>query len=392
MRSNPYKLLFPIGLCLSIWGALLWIGFAFDWFHSYPGTLHADVMMGGFLFCFASGFLVTAVPRFTGSDIATTGELFTIGGIGVAVLTSSFFEKSNAIHVATALGLICLISFGLRRFRSRSFDPPPPFLFVGFGLISGLFGIVISILADFQIVTGSLILLGRLFYLHGMMLSLVLGVGSRLIPALLGWAELPKVQISQPNEKPAAFMQAIPKFIWINVIALAVSFPIEVFANTILGRGLRAAACTWIAIGAWKIHRLPRERTRLSWGLWFSCWLMLLGLLGNAALPAYGAHFLHLTFIGGFGLMTLMIASRVILSHGGHDTELEERSKAIRYATVFIVLAALTRAAAPLTPAIYQSHLTYAAVCWILGLTIWGSIFMTKIFQSKDKEESAEHC
>src|SRR5690606_39790595 len=64
-----------LGLLFSIWAAAVWVLFGLGAKTPYPGRLHADLMIGGFLFLFSAGFLMTAVPRFTGAMNVTRIEL-----------------------------------------------------------------------------------------------------------------------------------------------------------------------------------------------------------------------------------------------------------------------------------------------------------------------------
>src|SRR5690606_6854530 len=104
--------------------------------------------------------------------------------------------------------------------------------------------------------------------------------------------------------------------------------------------------------------------------LWISGWSIVVGLLLNAALPAYSIHVMHLVYAGGMGLMTLMIATRVTLSHGRHDLSLESRSRILAATGALVVCAALTRVSAGWLPEVYLTHLGYAAVCWIAAVVL----------------------
>ena len=76
---------------------------------------------------------------------------------------------------------------------------------------------------------------------------------------------------------------------------------------------------------AWKLWRPPGRNVRLSWVLWAAGWCLALGLVAAAALPAYAVTAWHLVFVGGYGLLTLAIATRVVVSHGGHEMPEEGR-------------------------------------------------------------------
>jgi uncharacterized protein involved in response to NO len=138
-----------------------------------------------------------------------------------------------------------------------------------------------------------------------------------------------------------------------------------------------------LIFSAWKIHKLPKRKAIQAYGLWLSCIFMVLGYLCASFFPTYYVHFMHLFYISGLSLMTIMIASRVTLSHGGHDMAIESKSKAMIAVIFLFILAALTRMSAGFLPSQYLSHLFYAATVWIVGMTVWGVIFLPKMFKVK---------
>src|ERR1041384_380285 len=85
-RIDPYRIFFPLGGVAAILGTVLWIAFGFGWIGYYPGISHADLMTGGFLFAFVMGFLMTAIPQFTGAHRASGAER----AIGALLLLSLF--------------------------------------------------------------------------------------------------------------------------------------------------------------------------------------------------------------------------------------------------------------------------------------------------------------
>lgn len=360
---QPYQIFFPIGMLYALWGVLIWLFYLAGWM-SYPGSLHAHLMIGGFLFSFALGFLMTAVPRFTGARPAKSWEIV----VGALLSVASFFG-AHQDGIALSI-LVFLAVFFLSRFRERTHSPPKHFVFIPLGLAFGIAGALMMILG-----VGP----GRVFLFQGTMLCFVLGVGGKLVGALLGWSSQPLVQITVVGTTKRE--PVIPLNIAVPFTVLALGFLLELTEFQGIGRVLRALSAVFVAIDAWKLHRLPKNQGRLVNWLWVSSWGLILGLALYAFVPFMGIHGLHLMFICGFGLMTLMIASRVTLAHGGYDLEIEINSRAIRWAGALTLLAAGARTAAPLTST-YMDHLGYAAALWIAALVIWSGAFLPKILKS----------
>jgi uncharacterized protein involved in response to NO len=317
-------------------------------------------MMGGFLFSFALGFLMTAVPKFTGAAPCKRWEL------QLATALSLFSFIGSFLSVAAFLVLAFLCFFFFSRYRTRTHTPPKHFAFVPLGLGFGLIGSVLMMLGNG---------VGRTFLFQGTMLALVLGVGGKLVTALLGWSDSPLVQITSLHSKSRS---KFPTDIVVPLTLLVLGFCLEFTPFTVAARILRALSASWIGVTAWKVYRFPRIKTRLARWLWVSCWGLIAGVWLYALSPTLGFHALHLMFMSGFGLMTIVIASRVTLAHGGYDLEIESKSKALLWSSIFIVLAAVTRVSAPLTPS-YTHHLGYAATVWIIAMLIWSVSFVPRI-------------
>lgn len=377
MKSQPmdaYRYFFPVGWALGIWGVLLWILFPWN-LVTYPGLHHPDIMIGGFFLCFVCGFLMTAAPKFTSSFGPTRFEQnFSFALIGILVV-SLFPARKVYFFAAVITVFIFLMIFMLRRFFNRQSNPPDAFLFVGFGLMSGLLGTVILFLNEVFNVPSEVVYFGRLLFLQGYILCLVLGVGSRLIPALLGRAPLP-TEMGKADPKILLFASLAAVFV--------AGFAVEAFYLYWIGQLMRAVVISFIAFKFWRLHQLPSRRAYQSWWLWISAYLVLISQWGLVFLPTYRIHILHVLLVSGLGLMTLMIATRVTLSHGKHNMQIEKNSKALWAGAFLIALAGATRASSGIAAHIYQSHLIYASYLWIAGLAVWGWVFIPKLFKTNE--------
>lgn len=371
---DAYRYFFPAGWVMGIWGVLLWILFPWN-LVTYPGLHHPEIMSGGFFLCFVAGFLMTAAPKFTSSFEPAPWEQ-NLSMVLILSLFASLLPQSKTYFygVVTAL-FVFLMIYMFRRFFNRKSNPPDSFLFVGVGLAAGLFGSVVLLLGQVLDVPGNLYSLARTFLLQAYVLCLVMGVGSRLIPALLGWAPL-------PTEVSKKAKSRIGLFSLLAVLFLG-SFVVEVLVHARSGFLLRALVMTFIVFFFWKLHRKPHRKAFQSWFLWGSAWMMVLGQWATVIVPDFRIHLLHVILVSGLGLMTFMIATRVTLSHGKHNMELEKSSKGLFLGAFLMGFAGLTRLSAGFAPHIYQSHLVYASYTWILGLLVWGWIFLPKMIRVK---------
>jgi len=76
--------------------------------------------------------------------------------------------------------------------------------------------------------------------------------------------------------------------------------------------------------------------------------------------------------MGGFTLLILAVAMRVVLSHGGHALSHERRSWPLRIGIATGLSALLARLGATFAPESFFKLLALAALLWIVGVLFWG--------------------
>jgi uncharacterized protein involved in response to NO len=358
LPREPYRIFFPIGILYGLWGGGLWIPYGMHLTQSYPGNLHAQVMIGGFLVAFASGFLMTAIPRFTGTFPAKWSELAWVVVPLLTLPVLALLADPVVITASVGIALLGLAKFAALRFLKRQAPPPKSFVFLGIGILAALLGIALQLAP----LGPDAAALGRLLYLRCFMISLVLGVGSRLVPSLLGSGPLPHMPdmgIAKSQSFLIAGVLYILSFILDGVVPTSAH---------ILGAGV----VSWITFRHWEIWRRPMNPTKVAYGIWFSAWSLNLGSWGLVFFSQYNIHFAHLNLVSGLGLMTLMVATRVVLAHGGFNLTLESRLQPLNWIIGIVLAAAGTRVFAGLVPSTYMTNVVYAASLWVIALLIWG--------------------
>lgn len=350
----------------------IWPLYSFGLTATYSGRAHALVQIYGFLYAFIAGFLLTAVPRFTGTEQPSRATQYLLAAIllvSVAASELRAFGIGTAAFVAAHAMLLTLLA---TRFAKRTQNPPPTFLLVGLGLLAGAVGAVLTAAVAWEWIPASLDLLGKRLLTEGMVLLLVLGVGGFLGPRLLGLAAMP------PPKNPPFLLSSVVASV-VAGIAILVSLVAEYGFDLGWTAYVRAAAASVVVVSALRLWRRPANRTTLSWTIWIAHWVIAVGVWVVAALPTYRADFLHLLFAGGFSLLILAIGTRVTLSHGGHDLSAEKRSWPLRVGLTLALIAMLARIGAPFSQRTYFDHLMWAALCWIAGMLVWGGYIISTI-------------
>jgi uncharacterized protein involved in response to NO len=363
LKTDPYRIFFPLGIAFGLAGVSIWPLYTLGVTATYSGRAHALVQADGFLYAFIAGFLLTAVPRFTGTDVPSRLAQWWLALTLVVAVAAS---ELRAFTIGTSAFLVAhgtVIALVGRRFLARRQNPPPTFAAVGIGLLAGAAGAALSAGVAGEVVPASWDLLGKRLMTEGMVMLLVLGIGGFLGPRLLGFAELPTpgVAVGGDPRPPAVAGSAI-------LLSLVAEYGFDLGGMAYL----RAFVVTTYIVATLRLWHPPAIRTTLSWAVWIACWIIAASVWLVAAAPRYRADFLHVLFIGGFSVLIFAVATRVTLSHGGHDLVRERRSWPLRIALSLALVAMFARIGAPFTSASYFEHLAFAALLWMAGVIVWG--------------------
>lgn len=362
---EPYRVFFPIGIVFALAGALLWPLLMLSRI-SWPAPLHSSLMIQGFEQCFVLGFLLTIVPRLTRTSPCHPLELgialLAVFGYGAAALAG----QTPLAQSFFLLGLLVLLIATGRRLMRRQADPPEEFLFVVLGLAFGYVGGLILLLSSLGVGAEPVPGFGRRLISLGMVLTLVIGIGGMLVPGFLGIRE--NVIMPRTNDRAERFGRRGLYIILGSILILA--FLTEAAGQEAFGFWLRTAAVTVMLLFVWRIYRLPRKRDLPAYVLWSSSWGVLLGLWVVTLFPLLETAGLHLTLLAGFGVMTMTIATRISVVHGG-GTVADEQLVLTPQVVAAMLLAVITNFVAHVSPVGYVAWLAASGIFWAIGWLFW---------------------
>jgi len=276
---QPYQVLFPIGMSLALIALGVWPAHVFG-HAAYPGPLHRSLMIQGFETSFVLGFLLTAMPAFTHGPRCHPLELawgvFSMLGFAVATLRADESAAQSFYVVALILPLFA----GGRRVLRSSRKPPEEFAFVAFGLALGLVGGALRLAGSLGAASPLPARLPERLLSLGMVLSLVVGVGSLLVPTFAGIRDpLVIPRIAKAHERAGRrILYAVA------MVGLALAFVLEGIGHATLGMAVRATVVSVMVLWVWKLYRLPR-RDVPGFLLWGSGWFVPLGLWPRSSIP-----------------------------------------------------------------------------------------------------------
>ena len=362
---DPYRLLFPIGVLYAVVGALLWPLHAAGLI-GYPALAHWTLMVQGFQHAFVLGFLMTSMPAWMHSEPSRPWELGAAVALMLALGASALTGAIAAAQGFYAATLALVVVMALRRVRKSTAPPPEEFLLVAFGLLIGFAGAVVSAGSALGAWTEPAPRFGLRLIWMGTILSVVLGVGGLLVPTFTSMREpLVIPGIAKPHERrPRRLLYAA------IAIALLGSLLLEASGHPRAGGFLRAATASVVLLLVWKIFRMPGRADRLSFFLWTSGWMLFSGLWLAALAPQIPLLGAHTIFIGGFGVLTAGIATRVVVRHGSYPLAVED-VVLLPGMTLLLASAIVARVLAELLPAVRMEMLAASGLAWTRAWGLW---------------------
>ena len=364
LRREPFRLFFPLGVALAWIGIGHWIAYWGGWIGSYSCLAHGLVQIQGFLFAFALGFLLTALPRRTESASAPAWGLAAAVAALVTTTVAAFAGRWSIAEGASIAVVLGMVVFAVRRFASAQAGrrPPAPFVLIPIALACNVAGGVLVAWGTSRAGAAWGIAIGRLLVEQGLFLCLVMGASALVLPLMAGTPPPPDI-----GSSPAVARQAV---------AYA-SAGLAVVATLVAegGGSARVAPIVRGAIVAATLAIGPARRRPLQPGwnrrvAWLAVWLVPAGIVLAGLLPDYRVPALHVTFVGGFGLLALAVATHVTAAHLELVGLRDGRSPLVAVVAVSSLVAMLGRVTADATDT-YFEHLAAAAAVWIAGSAIW---------------------
>jgi uncharacterized protein involved in response to NO len=339
----------------------------------------ADGLFGGFIF----GFLGTAMPRMLSAQPLGARNVLLLVGLHFAMALSFFLGKvAVGDHLFLALLLVFLLLMG-RRAMQRKDTPPPGFSLVGLAFLCVLAGTALAVWQHYQEEPSVYwVLLQRLLSYQGFVLLPILGVGPFILPRFFG--------LQSPHDFPE---MRVPTAEWRRKAALALgvggtiigSFFVEAAGAYRLANALRFAATLLYLLLEFPFHRAPKAGSALGASLRTAFAVLVAGFIAVALWPGFRVALLHLTLIGGFAVITFVVATRVVFGHSGNLERLKGRNRWLLVAVGLMLFAMATRISGDFWPAIMASHYIYGAVIWICGVLLWSFYVLPKVRQVEEE-------
>jgi uncharacterized protein involved in response to NO len=341
---------------------------------------HGHEMLFGFVAAAIAGFLLTAVPTWTGSrpvSGAALACLVLLWLAGRAVLSPVLgLQGTPWILLDAAFFPALAVTLGVPLVRSRNYRNLQFLLFLG--LLAA---------ADVWFLGSHLKWLGPLPFdplrlAANLVLLMIAVVGGRIIPAFTRNALL-----------QSGRQCAISPVRWLDratlVAVAAVVVADLVRPDTPVAGSLAAFAALLLAVSAsrWQGYRTLRMPIVAILHVGY-VWLVVALALKSAWLLAgapWAANWLHALTAGAFGTMILAVMTRVALGHTGRALVV---ARPIAVAYVLVVVAAVLRVAAPSAPPAYYLELLLAAsALWGASFLIFLGVYSPILFSPRPDEQ-----
>ncbi len=381
--GEPFRLLFPLGLLAGVLAVLLWPLFFYDLWFQYPGPSHGRIMIMGFFGAFVIGFLGTAAPRMLEVRPLRWVELGVLLGLFLTGTTAYFAGSLATGDVAFLLLFAGFAGMLALRFPRRSDLPPPSFALVLWGyahLPAGL----LFLLAGGTFGTGvPWTALGMGFVAEGAFLCMITGVGAFFFPRLLGYP---------PRQRFAG--GATPDSEWFRRAATPFAIGALVFASFWVEHMIHGAtgiALRYATVSAYLLRMVPLWRKAehpgfLTLSLKIGLAAVPAGGFAMALFPDYRMAGIHAVLLTGFGMVTLVVATRVIFGHSGRRNQIEGRVGFFGVILALTLAAAALRFLADIYPGSYGAFLGKSAFFWIAGILVWAR-YTVPLASRPDPEE-----
>jgi len=364
---RPFFLAAGLWACLAM---LVWVLMlrgvvalptAFD-----PITWHFHELLFGFVAAAIGGFLLTAIPNWTGrlplqgAPLATLVLLWILGRVAVA---TSAWTGPLIGAVGDLAFLVALFAVVAREILAgRNWRNAP----------------MLAALA-FLIAANTLIHIGfaggtdwtnygkRLAI--GIVIMLISLVGGRIIPSFTAnW-----LRRRDADSFPAAFGPFDKATLALSLLALAGWI---VFALTPVSGALLAAAAAAHAIRLLRWQGGATTAEPLLWILhvayaWIPVGFALLGL--SAWRPDLATTAIHALTAGAMGTMILAVMTRATLGHSGRDLTAGKGTVAIY---LLVLLATAARLIAPFLDSVYAGALDLAGTAWIAAFALFVALYL----------------
>lgn len=333
------------------------------------GRWHGHEMLFGFVAAAVAGFLLTAVPTWTGTPPvrgAPLGALAALWLAGRAVMLPWLGLQGSAWALVDAAFFPALaLAVGLPLVRRRNYRN---LQFILFLLVLALADVVFLASQAGWVEPPSF---DPLRLVVNLVVLIIAVVGGRIVPLFTRNALLAR-----------GVKAAVTPLPWLERAALAAIVAVLV-GDLVLPT---TAAAGWLAALAAVLHaaRLARWRGAATFSLpivwilhagyaWLPIAFALKAIWLLSAAP-WSVNWLHAFTAGAFGTMVLGVMTRVALGHTGRPLVVP---KAITAAYVLVIVGAALRIAAPIAlPTFYVELMTAALAAWAGGFAVFLVVYV----------------
>lgn len=339
---------------------------------------HAHEMLYGFTMAVVAGFLLTAVKNWTGQQTIQNTALLTLclmwlGARICMLLGSNFFIAAAILDLSFNLFLFAAVLQPILKVKQWRQVGIVSKVFL-IGLFNALFYFGLFGYLDEGIYWG---IYGGLFLL----LALVLTMGRRVMPFFIEKGVDYPVQL-----KNSKLLDVSSLFLFL-AFAISEVFLLNGEISSYFAMPLFLISCirlyNWHTRGIWS--------KPLLWGIYSAFIVITLGFLLFALLPYVNvitrSLSLHAFTLGGFGLMTLSMMSRVTLGHTGRGVK--QPSPWIILAQWLLLLGVISRVVVPLfLQNLYMESVFMSQLLWITGFALF--VLVNTPFLTRARADGAE--
>ncbi len=336
-----------------------------------PVAWHAHEMLFGFAMAAVAGFMLTAIPNWTGRLPLSGRPLALLAGLWlagrIATATSAWIGPlaGAAIDLAFPAALLAVVVREVAAGRNWRNLP----VCAGAAML-----LVANLLTHLEPLGVAAAGLGQRLAI-GALAMLVALIGGRIVPSFTTNA----LRRQGAARLPAAFGRFDRVLLAASVVTMAgwVAAP-----EWPLVGGLLVAAGLGHAVRLARWRPLATRGEPLLWVLhlgyaWLALGLVLLG--ADALRGSFGQH-LHALTAGCFPTMILAVMSRATLGHTGRELKAGRLTTA---AYVLVGLGAVARVAAHAFPAVYLSLVGFAGLAWAGGFALFLVVYAPMLLRPR---------